>query len=55
MVETIIIEKCPTKINSKSKYNKGSILQPMRSRPIHTILVKIRVTHLKDWICYPSK
>ena len=55
MVKISIIEKCPTKINCKCSYNKSSILKPMRSRLIYTIFIKIRITHLKDWISYPSK
>ena len=55
MVEVSIIEKCPAKINSKSSYNKRSILKPMCFRVIYTNFVKIRITHLKYWISYPSK
>ena len=55
MVEISMIEKCPTKINSKCSYNKRGILKPMCSRLVNTIFVKIRITDLKDWISYPSK
>jgi len=30
-------------------------IKPMCSRIIYTIFVKIRITHLKDWISYPSE
>ena len=54
-METIIIEKCPTKKNSKCSYNKSSIFKSMRTWIIQTIFIKIRITNLKDWICYPAK
>ena len=54
-VKINIIKKCPSKINCKCSYNKRSILEPMYSRLVYTIFVKIRITHLKDWISYPSK
>ena len=54
LVETSNIGKCPTKIN-KSYYNKCSLPELMRSRLIYYIFIKIRITYLKNWICYPSK
>ncbi len=55
MVETNIIVKLPTKVNSKGSYNKSSKLKLSIPNLSNPFLSKLELPILKDWICYPTE